>query len=150
MAPPCSAANRSGLIAAGCRRDSYRAEEVRKSPRDAKSPIRAALPTATFLDAAATSSSFPSPTGSWTARPRGKARSYGTGHGTPYNYDQHVPVLLMGYGIQPGKYSRPVTPADIAPTLAALCGITLASRDGHVLAEALQTELYVLRPRQSD
>jgi hypothetical protein len=43
----------------------------------------------------------------------------------------------MGYGIQPGDYYREVTPADIAPTLASLCGITLAPRDGHVLAEAL-------------
>ena len=67
----------------------------------------------------------------------GKARSYGTGHGTPYNYDQHVPILLMGYGIRPGEYYREVTPADIAPTLASLCGITLAPRDGHVLGEAL-------------
>jgi predicted AlkP superfamily pyrophosphatase or phosphodiesterase len=61
----------------------------------------------------------------------------GTGHGTPYNYDQHVPVLLMGFGIQPGEYFREVTPADIAPTLAALTGVTLAPRDGHILAEAL-------------
>jgi hypothetical protein len=30
-----------------------------------------------------------------------------------------------------------VTPADIAPTLATLCGVTLAPRDGRVLAEAL-------------
>jgi predicted AlkP superfamily pyrophosphatase or phosphodiesterase len=72
--------------------------------------------------------------------PMGKTRPYGTGHGTPYNYDQHVPILLMGYGIRPGEYYREVTPADIAPTLAALCGITLASRDGHVLAEALVTQ----------
>ena len=43
----------------------------------------------------------------------------------------------MGFGIQPGDYYREVTPADIAPTLAALCGITLAPRDGHILAEAL-------------
>src|SRR5258708_24329 len=70
--------------------------------------------------------------------PSGKARSYGTGHGVPYNYDQHVPVLLMGFGIQPGQYFQPITPADIAPTLAALCGITLSSRDGHILAEALK------------
>jgi predicted AlkP superfamily pyrophosphatase or phosphodiesterase len=69
--------------------------------------------------------------------PTGKTRSYGTGHGTPYNYDQHVPILLMGFGIQPGEYLREVTPADIAPTLASLCGITLAPRDGHVLAEAM-------------
>ena len=65
--------------------------------------------------------------------------SGGTGHGAPYNYDQHVPVLLMGYGIQPGEYFREVTPADIAPTLAALTGVTLAPRDGHILAEALAT-----------
>jgi hypothetical protein len=70
--------------------------------------------------------------------PSGKQRSYGTGHGVPYNYDQHVPVLFMGFGIQPDQYFQSVTPADIAPTLAALCGITLASRDGHVLAEALK------------
>jgi predicted AlkP superfamily pyrophosphatase or phosphodiesterase len=69
--------------------------------------------------------------------PAGKARDYGAGHGTPWNYDQHVPVLLMGYGIQPGEYHGSVTPADIAPTFASLCGITLAVRDGRVLAEAL-------------
>jgi predicted AlkP superfamily pyrophosphatase or phosphodiesterase len=69
--------------------------------------------------------------------PAGKQRSYGTSHVSPYNYDQHVPVLLMGFGIQPGEYFQPITPADIAPTLAALCGITLAPRDGHILSEAL-------------
>jgi predicted AlkP superfamily pyrophosphatase or phosphodiesterase len=71
--------------------------------------------------------------------PAGKRRGYGTGHGVPYNYDQHVPILLMGAGIRAGEYFKTVTPADIAPTLAALCGITLATRDGRVLAEALQT-----------
>jgi predicted AlkP superfamily pyrophosphatase or phosphodiesterase len=68
----------------------------------------------------------------------GKMRGYATGHGTPYNYDQHVPILLMGYGIQPGEYFAPATPADIAPTLASLTGVTLATRDGRVLAEALR------------
>lgn len=62
----------------------------------------------------------------------------GTGHGTPYYYDQHVPVILMGYGIQPGEYFEPITPADIAPTFAALTGLTLATRDGRVLSEALK------------
>lgn len=69
--------------------------------------------------------------------PPGQKRGSGTGHGTPYNYDQHVPLLLLGYGIQPGEYFNAVTPADIAPTFASLCGITLATRDGHVLAEAI-------------
>jgi hypothetical protein len=68
----------------------------------------------------------------------GAAVHTGTSHGTPYNYDQHVPILFMGYGIRPGEYFEPVTPADIAPTFAALTGITLATRDGHVLGEALE------------
>ncbi len=68
----------------------------------------------------------------------GKTRGVATGHGTPYNYDQHVPILLMGYGIQPGEYFAPATPADIAPTLASLTGVTLATRDGRVLSEALR------------
>jgi predicted AlkP superfamily pyrophosphatase or phosphodiesterase len=68
----------------------------------------------------------------------GSKRATGTGHGTPYNYDQHVPVFFMGFGIQPGEYFEAVTPADIAPTLGALTGVTLATRDGRVLAEALR------------
>jgi len=72
--------------------------------------------------------------------PDGNKRATGTGHGTPYNYDQHVPVFFMGFGIQPGEYFEPVTPADIAPTLGALTGVTLATRDGRVLAEALKKE----------
>jgi hypothetical protein len=67
-----------------------------------------------------------------------KTRDFGTGHGTPYNYDQHVPVLLMGLGIEHGEYFARVTPADIAPTLASLCGVTLSTSDGRVLAEALK------------
>ena len=70
--------------------------------------------------------------------PEGSKRVTGTSHGTPYNYDQHVPVLFMGFGIQPGEYFEAATPADIAPTLAALTGVTLATRDGRVLAEALR------------
>ncbi len=62
----------------------------------------------------------------------------GTNHGTPYYYDQRVPILLMGFGIQPGEYFQSATPADIAPTFGALTGVTLATRDGRVLAEALK------------
>ncbi|MGB7283285.1 MAG: hypothetical protein WBE13_13560 [Candidatus Acidiferrum sp.] len=58
-------------------------------------------------------------------------------HGSPYYYDQHVPVFFMGYGIRPGVYYGAITPADIALTLASLCGITLAPRDGQVLGEIL-------------
>jgi hypothetical protein len=70
--------------------------------------------------------------------PNGKKQNTGTGHGTPYYYDQRVPLLLMGFGIQPGEYFDSATPADIAPTLSVLTGITLASHDGRVLSEALR------------
>jgi len=53
----------------------------------------------------------------------------------------------MGWGIRPGEFSREVTPADIAPTLAALTGVTLAPRDGHVLYEALAPSTAVQAPR---
>jgi predicted AlkP superfamily pyrophosphatase or phosphodiesterase len=62
----------------------------------------------------------------------------GTTHGTPYGYDARVPVVLMGAGIKPGRYFVPASPLDIAPTLAALAGITLSRADGHVLADAIR------------
>ncbi len=60
-----------------------------------------------------------------------------TNHSSSYAYDQRVPVFLMGHGIRPGEYLTAATPADIAPTLAFLCGITLARTDGRVLTEAI-------------
>jgi predicted AlkP superfamily pyrophosphatase or phosphodiesterase len=47
----------------------------------------------------------------------------GTGHGSSYEYDRHVPVIFMGTGIRPGQYPSPCGPEDIAPTLARLLGI---------------------------
>ena len=115
----------------------YRAEELRDRPAT-QSPTLRAFAYSYFPGRSGDLFILPKPYWLMDSTPTGKQRSYGTGHGVPYNYDQHVPVLLMGFGIQPGQYFQPVTPADIAPTLAALCGITLSSRDGHVLAEALK------------
>jgi arylsulfatase A-like enzyme len=61
----------------------------------------------------------------------------GTTHGTANIYDQRVPVILMGPGIRPGEYRDAVTPADIAPTLATLVGITLRRAEGRSLNAAL-------------
>jgi predicted AlkP superfamily pyrophosphatase or phosphodiesterase len=61
----------------------------------------------------------------------------GTTHGSGNEYDQRVPVILMGAGIKPGVYSQTASPVDIAPTLAAMCGIALPKADGRVLREAL-------------
>jgi predicted AlkP superfamily pyrophosphatase or phosphodiesterase len=61
----------------------------------------------------------------------------GTTHGSANPDDQRVPILLVGWGIKGGRYEQPATPADIAPTLAELCGISLADAEGRVLREAL-------------
>jgi predicted AlkP superfamily pyrophosphatase or phosphodiesterase len=114
----------------------YTAEELQDRPAT-QSPTRRAMAYSYFAGRSGDLLIVPKPYWLMDGTPAGKTRSYGTGHGTPYNYDQHVPILLMGYGIQPGEYHGDATPADIAPTLASLCGVTLASRDGHVLAQAL-------------
>ena len=60
-------------------------------------------------------------------------------HGSPYTYDTHVPLIIMGAGITPGRYLEPATPADIAPTLSALLHITApSSAVGRVLLEAIR------------
>ena len=59
-------------------------------------------------------------------------------HGSPYTYDTHVPVVIMGAGVPPGRYGQPATPADIAPTLSALLRIVAPSNStGRVLIEGL-------------
>ncbi len=114
----------------------YRAEGLLGRPAT-QSPLRRAMAAGYFPGRSGDLFIVPKAYWLMDSTPLGKPRDYGTGHGTPWNYDQHVPLLLMGYGIQPGQYHGNVTPADIAPTLASLCGITLAPRDGQVLAEAL-------------
>ena len=47
----------------------------------------------------------------------------GTTHGSPWDYDTHVPILFYGSMIKPGKYSGPVYVTDIAPTLCSILGI---------------------------
>jgi len=117
----------------------FRAEELRDRPAT-ESPAHRAFAYSYFPGRSGDLFILPKPYWLLDSTPKGIPRSYGTGHGVPYNYDQHVPVLLMGFGIQPGQYFQHITPADIAPTFAALCGITLSSRDGHALAEALKKQ----------
>ena len=59
--------------------------------------------------------------------------SIGTTHGTPYDYDQRVPLFMMGAGIRAKSHPEQVSPADIAPTLAKACGIQVARTDGKPL-----------------
>lgn len=61
-------------------------------------------------------------------------------HGSPYPYDTHVPILLYGPGIQPGRHLRRVSPADIAPTICHVLGIAAPSAcEGAPLREAVQS-----------
>jgi len=62
----------------------------------------------------------------------------GTTHGSWYDYDQRIPVLLYGAGIQAGARDEAVTPADIAPTIASIVGVRLPAPDGRVLSSALK------------
>jgi len=64
--------------------------------------------------------------------------SAGTTHGTPYSYDSHVPLVLVGPGIRPGLCHRAVALNDLAPTLATLLEVETPSGSvGTVLVEAL-------------
>ncbi|MCH7228533.1 hypothetical protein MLD59_20500 [Verrucomicrobiaceae bacterium E54] len=44
-------------------------------------------------------------------------------HGSPWRYDTFVPVIFAGAGLESRKISRPVTPYDIATTLANHLGV---------------------------
>jgi arylsulfatase A-like enzyme len=48
-------------------------------------------------------------------------------HGSPWRYDRFVPVVFAGNGIKAKRVSRPVTPYDIAVTLANRLGVTAPS-----------------------
>jgi predicted AlkP superfamily pyrophosphatase or phosphodiesterase len=62
----------------------------------------------------------------------------GTDHGSPWEYDTHVPLLWLGPSITPGAHEETVSVADIAPTLAALLGVEPpAGSQGRVLREMM-------------
>jgi predicted AlkP superfamily pyrophosphatase or phosphodiesterase len=71
------------------------------------------------------------PGGSWVVKK-------GSEHGSPWNYDSHVPLLFMGQGIVPGEVLRRVSITDIAPTISMLVGMTMPdAATGAVIEEVL-------------
>jgi predicted AlkP superfamily pyrophosphatase or phosphodiesterase len=83
-----------------------------------------------------------SPYGPWYVfaipRPFSLGDASGTDHSLPYSYDTHVPLAFFGVGFKPGQYRETVEPADLAPTLASLLGISPpASAVGRALHEAI-------------
>jgi predicted AlkP superfamily pyrophosphatase or phosphodiesterase len=113
----------------------YRSEEIRGASHSTDRLMRAAA-----------FSYFPGRSGDLILipKPGWEFSAIGAMHGTASADDQDVPILLMGRGVKPGQYLQPVTPADVAPTLAAICGVTLQHAEGHALTMALRTV-----PRQS-
>jgi arylsulfatase A-like enzyme len=48
-----------------------------------------------------------------------------------------VPLVFFGAGVAAGRYDEPSTPADVAPTLAAIAGVPLPDVDGQPRTRAL-------------
>lgn len=58
----------------------------------------------------------------------------GTDHGSPYDYDQRVPMMLLGPGIRPAQRTGACSTVDLAPTLAGWLKMTFETpRDGRNL-----------------
>ena len=62
-------------------------------------------------------------------------QSLATTHGSTHDYDRRVPVVFYGRGVKALRSDRPVSPADVAPTLAALLGVTMKQAEGSALPE---------------
>ncbi len=59
-------------------------------------------------------------------------------HGSPYSYDTHVPLIIMGRNFKRGTYRDAATPADLAPTLATVLRLQSPSNvTGRTLVEGL-------------
>jgi predicted AlkP superfamily pyrophosphatase or phosphodiesterase len=72
--------------------------------------------------------------------PKGWARGHGTDHGSPWNYDTHVPIIFFGKGVQQGEVLRPTTITDIAPTISMLIGMPMPdAATGSVVEEVIAT-----------
>ena len=62
---------------------------------------------------------------SYWGRPGGSAE-----HGSPYDYDAHVPMIFYGPAFRPGRYTERVRVVDMAPTLARMAGVKPTQRIG--------------------
>jgi predicted AlkP superfamily pyrophosphatase or phosphodiesterase len=62
----------------------------------------------------------------------------GSGHGTTYWYDRHVPMMFMGAGITAGRDTTRASTTDFAPTLARLLRVPVpGDLDGRALADVV-------------
>ena len=101
----------------------FRSEEIRGADQSKDPLLRAAA-----------LSYFPGRGGDliFATKPGWMISASGTTHGSANDDDQRVPLLFYGRGIKPGTYQQAATPADLAPTLAALSGLAMKA-EGHPL-----------------
>jgi predicted AlkP superfamily pyrophosphatase or phosphodiesterase len=101
--------------------------------------LAAARPPAGEARGAAALSYYPGRSGDFLLVPKRHwiVGSLGSNHGSVQDYDQRVPIVFFGKHIKAGKYDRPATPADIAPTIAHLLGVRLPQAQGAVLADVI-------------
>jgi predicted AlkP superfamily pyrophosphatase or phosphodiesterase len=125
-----SAVTKAILSVAGMMRV-LRADEL--SPRTTDPLVRAAI---AGYAPGRSGDLFLVPRQNWVMGPR--EDNDATEHGTFHLYDRHVPILFRGHRIRAGRYTDLVSPADIAPTLAHLAGISWPGIDGRVLKEAVR------------
>ena len=55
------------------------------------------------------------------------AEGRGTSSGSPYAYDADVPLIFLGKGFSPGRFTEPADAASIAPTISAVLEIAAPS-----------------------
>jgi len=102
----------------------FRSEEIRGATKSKDPLLRAAA-----------LSYYPGRSGDLivATKPGWMVSAAGTTHGSAAADDQRVPLMFVGHGIKPGKYDEAATPADLAPTLAAIVGFPMKA-DGHPLS----------------
>lgn len=65
----------------------------------------------------------------------------GTDHGSPWDYDTHVPLIFYGWSIKPGSSNNISYPKDIAPTIFHLLGEDNSQNfEGRILKELNSTQ----------
>jgi hypothetical protein len=64
----------------------------------------------------------------------------GTNHGTPYNYDAHVPLLVYGPGITGGVRTEPIAPQATAAIFSKWLGLRLPNKAEFPVPASLEGE----------
>jgi arylsulfatase A-like enzyme len=105
------------------------AQVVRRDRLDRDDPVTAAI--ARGYMEGRSGDLFVVPARDWIVEQRVDADA--TTHGTNYEYDRRVPLILMGPEFSAGPAPGAASPLDVAPTLAAATGIRMTNREGRAL-----------------